>query len=186
MLRMHNGAAELVDAWELRGVTLVIVVVAGPEEHEPAAVHLFGALLIGRDRPGVGRRIPVRRANVAVEPDVTVDAVLVCGGGQVLADMRAVGHAFRPRPRLPREAQREDGAVGADTRIAEQVPGAADLIAPLQDDVAGPRVALADAVGRAQAREAGADDDDVEVSAVLGCRRAHDHQTRTLAVVDEL
>ena len=104
---------------------------------------------------------------MAVEPDVAVDAVLVGGGGQVLADVFAVGDAFLPRPRLERKAQRENAAVGTHPGVAEQVPRPADARAPLQDGVGQARVALGDPIGRVDAGDAGADDDDVEVP-VLG------------------
>src|SRR5271168_2936764 len=100
---------------------------------------------------------------MAVEPDVLVDAVLVRRGIQILPDVHPIGHPFFARPRLPREAQGEDAAVRAHARVAEKVPGATDLLASLQDDVAGPGIALGDAVSRAQAREARAYDDDVNV-----------------------
>ena len=88
---------------------------------------------------------------MGVEPDVLVDAVLVRGSVQVLADVNPVGNPFFPGPRLPWEAQGEDAAVGAHARVAEQIPRAADLLTPLENDVAGPGVTFGDAVGRAQA-----------------------------------
>src|ERR1700722_9596329 len=169
---MDYRAVELVEAREVRGVAPVVVVVAGPEEQEPAAVGFFGSVLLGGDGPGVVRGVPVRRADVGVEPDVRIDAVLVRGDAQVLPDVHAVGDPFRSGPRLPRKTQGEDAAVRAHTRVAEQVPGAADLLASLQDDVAGSRIALGDAVSRAQAREARADDDDVNVCR-FGWRQGH-------------
>src|SRR5882757_4017506 len=172
VLWMNNRALELVEAGEVWGVALVVVVVAGPEEEEAAAVGLFGPVLLGGDGPGVVRGVPVRRADVGAEPDVLIDAVLVRGGVQVLPDVLAVGHPFWAGPRLPREAQGEDAAVRAHARVAEQVPGAADLLAALQDDVAGSGIALGDAVSRAQAREARADDDDVNVCR-FGWRHGH-------------
>src|SRR5262249_7807889 len=84
------------------------------------------------------------------------------------ADVGAVGDAFFPGPRLVREAQREDAAVGADAREAKEVPGAADVGASLEDGEGVAGVALLDAVRGADARDACADDDDVEV---LGVRR---------------
>src|SRR6202046_1441592 len=172
VLWMNYRAVELVEAREVRGVALVVVVVAGPEEEEAAAVGLFGPVLLGGDGPGVVPGVPVRRADVGAEPDVLIDAVLVRGGVQVLPDVLAVGPPFRAGPRLPWEAQREDAAVRAHPRVAEQVPGAADLLASLQDDIAGPGIALGDAVSRAQAREARADDDDINVCR-FGWRHGH-------------
>src|ERR1700733_3258525 len=55
VLWMNNRAVELVEAGEVRGVALVVVVVPGPEEEEAAAVGLFGPALLGGDGPGVGR-----------------------------------------------------------------------------------------------------------------------------------
>ena len=151
VLRMYDHAAELFDAGEVRGVALVVVVVAAGEEHEPAAVEPARAVVFDRDRPGVGGGIPVCRADVAVELDVAVDAVLVCGGRHVLADVLGVGDAFLAGPRLPRKGQREHTAIGAHPGVAEQIPRAADLCAPLHDGVGQVGVALAEPVGRAEA-----------------------------------
>src|SRR3984957_1410967 len=148
VLWMNNRAVELVEARKVRDVALVVVVVAGPEEQEAAAVGLFGPVLLGGDGPGVVRGVPVRRADVGVEPDVLIHTVLVCSGVQVLPDVLAVGPPFWAGPRLPREAQGEDAAVRAHARGADQAPGAADLLASLQDDVAGSRIALGDPVSR--------------------------------------
>lgn len=105
---------------------------------------------------------------MGVELDVAVDAVFVGGGGQVLADVLAVGDAFLPGPRLVGKGQREDAAVGPHARIAKQIPGAADPFAALQDRVGHLRVALGDPIGRAEAGDAGADDDDIDVAGILG------------------
>ena len=173
VLGVDHGATELLDAGELRGVALVVVVVAAAEVDEPAAVLLFRttlrAVLLHRDRPGVGRRVPVRCAHVAVEPDVPVDSVLVRGVAQVLADVGAVGDALLPGPRLEGEGQREDTAVGAHAWVPKQIPGTADPLASLQDGVRQVWVALGDPVGRVEAGDSGADDDDVEVVGL--CRR---------------
>src|ERR1700730_6422136 len=100
---------------------------------------------------------------MAVELDVAVYAVLACGGGEVFADVVAVGHALLAGPRLERKRQREHAAVGPNAGVAEQIPGAADLRAPLQDGVGRAGIALGDPVGRVDAGDARADDDDVEV-----------------------
>ncbi len=178
-LRVHERALELLDARKFGSVALVVVVVAAAEEHEPGAIHLPAAVVIDMDRPGVGGRVPVRGAYVAAEPDAPVDAMLVCGRLEVFADVATVGHALFPGPRRPREAQREDAAVTANTGVSEQVPGAADLAATLQDDVAQAGVALGDAVGGSDPGDTCADDDDVEEPGggagrvVPGGRRGH-------------
>src|SRR5579884_2230481 len=112
---------------------------------------------------------------------MAVDAILVRGRDQVFPYVHPVGHAFFAGPRLIGEGQREDAAVRAHTGVAEQVPGATDLLAPLQDDVADAWVALSNAVGGAQPRDPGADDHDVEVLGRIGgvgVQGSHAHQTR--------
>ena len=63
----------------------------------------------------------------------SVDAVL--GGGllHVVEDRGAVGDRLRLAPGLEAVAERVHVAVGADARIAEEVPGAAHRRAPFED-----------------------------------------------------
>src|SRR4051794_5280203 len=87
---------------------------------------------------------------------------------EVLPDVLAVGDHLRPGPRFPREAQRENVAVRTDTGIAEQIPRTAQPGTSLQNRVRKMRVLLEDAVGSADARYPGADDQHV---AELGHRQ---------------
>jgi hypothetical protein len=160
---MDDGARKILQPREIRQVRLVVVVVAGAEEQEPAAVGLRHAVDVRDDRPGVGGRIPVGRNDTGVEADVLLDAVLARGLGQVLADVIALGDVLGARPRLVGIAQREDVAVGPDTGIAVDVPRAADPCPPFQHRVGQLRVLLVDAVGRADPGDARADDQNVGV-----------------------
>ena len=169
-LRVHHRAGEVGQAGEFRGVGLGVVVVAGAEEHQAAAVGLALAVLGDVHRPGVGGRVPVRRGHRGVEADVRVDAVLAGGALHVVTDLIAVGHVFVATPRLPRPAEREDRGVRAHARVAEQVPGAADAVALFEDDVTGGRIGLGESVGRPDPGDSGADDDDV-VGAGVGLNR---------------
>src|SRR5579885_3602328 len=156
---MHHFAGEVFDSGKRRGVGVVVVVVTGTEKHEPASVSLIflvsRTVLFGSKGPGIGGRIPVGGTHVGVETDVLVNVVLASGVGQVLPDMFAVDDHLRAGPRLPREAQRVDIAVGSHTRIAEQVPCPAQALPSLQDHKAKLRVALPDAVGCADSRDTG-------------------------------
>jgi hypothetical protein len=101
------------------------------------------------------------------EADVLFDPVLARGLADVVADLLAGGDRVFVAPRLKRVPERVHVRVGADAGIAEQVPGAADRLAGLQD-----RVALAGAVALqvgagADAGEAGADDQNVDVLAMV-------------------
>src|SRR4051812_44213131 len=98
-----------------------------------------------------------------VETDVLVDAVIGCGFAHVIENARTVGDRLRLGPRPERIAEREHVAVGADARIAKQIPRAADAVAALEDDVALARAFLLQVPAGANAGQAGADDQHVEM-----------------------
>ena len=124
---------------------------------------------LGLHGPARLRRRPRRALDAMVEADLLVDAVLGRGLAHIVQDPRPVGDRLRLGPRLERIAEREHVAVGADAGIAKQVPGAADAVAALQDDVALARAFLLQVIARADAGQAGADDQDVE----MFCRVGH-------------
>ena len=98
-----------------------------------------------------------------MKADFLLDAVLGRGLTHVVQDPRPVGDRLGLDPRLERITQREHVKVGADAGIAEQVPGAADAVAALENDVALAGALLLQVIARADAGQAGADDQDVEV-----------------------
>ena len=73
--------------------------------------------------------------------------------------------AFSDGPRLEPESEGEHVGVRADARVLEQVPGAAEVLAALQDRVALGRAAVLQMPGGADAGDAGSHDDDVEMFA---------------------
>ena len=93
--------------------------------------------------------------------DVPVDA----RDGRRLANVIAERFPARDdlllRPRAPRETKGVEVRVGADARVAEEVPGAADAVARFEDGVRGGGEVALQAVGGVDARDTGADDDDV-------------------------
>ncbi len=90
---------------------------------------------------------------------------------EVIEDRGCVGDRLLVPPRLEIEAQRVHVAVGADAGIAEQVPGAAKLHAPFDDDE-GPAGALhAHVGGHADARNARAHDQHIEIGGIVGHAR---------------
>src|SRR5262245_23851073 len=98
-----------------------------------------------------------------MKPDIPVDAVLGRGLPHIVEDVRPVRDRLRLGPRLEGIAEREHVAVGADAGIAKQIPGAADAVAPLQDDVALARALFLQMIAGADAGQARADDKDVEM-----------------------
>src|SRR6185295_16012959 len=95
--------------------------------------------------------------------DMPVDAVLARRFLYVLEDRRAVGECFYVEPRLEAIAERMHVAVGAHAGIAKQVPRAADRVARFEQHERLCRALLAQVHRGADAGEASADDDDVEM-----------------------
>ena len=87
------------------------------------------------DGPQVGGGVEVRGQHLGTEPDVGHDAEVAGRVLQVLTDLVSFGDQPVTLPRIPREAEREDVRVAADTRIGEQVPGAADPFPVFQDHI---------------------------------------------------
>ena len=97
------------------------------------------------------------------EAHLLVDARLARGLAHVLEDRRAVRERLLVRPRPEAVAERLHVRVRAHARVAEQVPGAADRLARLEDRVGEPGQAVLQMVGGADPGQTGADDHDVEV-----------------------
>ena len=165
VLRMDDGAAEVLGARELRRIALVVVVVAaGREEERGGDLDLFPAPVDAK-RPAVVGVGPVRGDDLLAVADVLVDAVLGDGLLEVGHDRRPVGDRLLGRPRLEPESEGEHVGVRADAWVLEQVPRAAEVLAALQDRVALGRAAVLQMPGGADAGDTGSHDDDVEVFA---------------------
>ena len=136
-------------------------------------LHQLGSALaraaFGLHGPARVRRRPRRPLDPMVEADFLVDAVLGGGLAHVIQNPRPVGDRLRLGPRLERIAQREHVAVGADAGIAKQIPGAADAVAALEDDVALAGAFLLQVKTRADAGQPGADDQDIDMFGLRGC-----------------
>ena len=167
-LRMHDTAGEIRRARKFRRVAFLVSVVARTHEQEVAGeAHDLGRALaraaLGLHGPARVRRRPRRPLDPVVIADLLVDAVLGRGLADVVQDPRPVGDRLGLDPRLERIAEREHVGVGADAGIAKQVPGAADGVAALEDDVALAGTFLLQVEARADSGQAGADDQHVEM-----------------------
>ncbi len=163
VLRMDDGALEVVVALEGRQVALVVVVVTAAREQERARHLALLAVVVDGERPSIVGVRPLGGQHPVAVADVFVDAVLRRGLFDVGLDRRTVGDRCRRLPRLEPEAQGEHVRVGTNPGVAEQVPGATQVGAALQDRVALGRAAVLQMPRRADAGDAGADDDNVEV-----------------------
>jgi hypothetical protein len=164
-LWVHDPPAEAVHAREVGLVAAVVAVVAAAGEDEPRGDldHLARVGALRGDVPASVVAAPVGRGDPVVEPDVLVDAALGGGVLDVAQDRLAVGDGLVAVPGAEGVAQRVHVGVGADAGVPEQVPGAPDGTACLEDGVGGPGALGLDVVAGADARQPRADDEDVEV-----------------------
>src|SRR5688572_19878947 len=104
MLGMDDLASEAIEALELRGVALVVAVVAAGAEQPPRGHRERLPRLLDLDGPQ--RALAVERCalHLVAEADVAVDAVLAGGLLDVGLDRGPVGDRLLPRPRLERVA----------------------------------------------------------------------------------
>src|SRR5260363_58515 len=105
--------------------------------------------------------------------DVTAEVVLVDHVAHIFEDLFG-RRDRRSDPRLEAVAERMQIAVGADAGIAMRAPGAAKTVLALQDDEAGLRHLPGKLIGTADARDAGADDQHVEMFSRLRGRSLPD------------
>jgi hypothetical protein len=128
--------------------------------------------ILDRDRPAFVLGRPVGGQHPLAVTDVLVDAGFGGGLPEVLEDQLAVADQLRRLPRLELVAEGEAVGVRTDTWIAEEVPGAAEVVAHLED--------LEGLVGHlhlemargADAGETGADDQNVDIAG-SGFGRGH-------------
>src|SRR5436305_3318069 len=98
-----------------------------------------------------------------LEADLAVDSVLARGFPDVAEDRAPVGDRSVTGPGPERVAKRVHVRVRADARVAEQLPGSTDRAPGLEDRVALLRALGLEVISRADPREAGPDDEYVDV-----------------------
>ncbi len=133
LLGMNHGTLEIGYAREVGRVAALVAVVAAAHE-EKVAGELLGAIgAVHLERPGRRGRVPAGGAQAVVESDMRKDVVLLRRFPHVLPDGRSVGDGLRIPPGFEVVAEGVHVAVGADPRIAEQVPGPSDGIARFEN-----------------------------------------------------
>ena len=164
-LRVHQRPGVVPDALEVGQVAVVVPVVPATSEDE-ARREMEDLVRVGplrRDVPArLGRR-PVCRDDPVVEADMGVDAGLGGGVLDVLEDGVPVRNGPLAPPGPERVAQRVHVGVGANARVAEQIPRPSDGVASFEDGVGGPGTLRLEIVRGTDTRQPGTDDQDVEV-----------------------
>ena len=163
-LRVDDLALELGLTLPRGPVALAVIVITAAHVEEAAGE----GGLVGGDRPARGLAVPRGVCHLVAEADVLVDAMLGRGFADVAADRRAVGDGLGRFPRLEAIAQRVHVGIRADAGITEQIPGAADGVAAFQDGIGFVRAILLQMNRRANARQAGANNQNVEISGTHG------------------
>ena len=129
-----------------------------------------GRLVQSRHRPAALGAGPLGGQHLQAVVDLVVDPELGSGVGDVLLDRRAVGEDLHVHPRTELEPEGVHVGVRTDTGIAEQVPRAADPLAPLEHGDGLVRQRGLQVTRRADTGQARADDQDVEVWCGHGIR----------------
>ena len=164
-LRMQDRTLEPLASGEFGCVSPAVAVIARANQHEIARERdcLARVNFFNFDRPRRSFARPRRFLHAMPAADVPVDAVLARGFLHVFEDRGAVGDCFCVEPRLEAVAERVHVAVRAHAGIAKQVPRAADRVARFEQHERLSRALLAQVHRCADAGEACADDDDVEM-----------------------
>ena len=162
---MHHPPLELRQPRKIGGVAVGVVVVAGAHPQKIAAQlpSLFGRPALHSEQPACLRAGPGRFHHPVAQVDMRQQPMLAGGVLEVLQDGRAVGYRLAIGPGLKRVAQGVHVRVRTHARVAKQVPGAAQALAPFQNGKALTRAALLQVHCAANARQTRAHNQGVKV-----------------------
>ncbi|CCH78510.1 hypothetical protein BN12_30036 [Nostocoides japonicum T1-X7] len=191
VLWVDDDAGEIVAPGELGREALVVAVVARRGE-DPTGPDRGGA---GSPRGGVGHlegegplRVlggPLRADHAMTEPDQRGEVVLGDRLAQVVQDERRIGDGVLVAPRLELVAEGVQVGVGPDSGVAEQVPRAADALAPFEDDDRLAGELAVEVCRRTDPGDPRTDDHDVELLDLVRDLSRHCHQLPYGPLVDE-
>src|SRR5690242_6214979 len=168
-LRMNDPALEIFCPLPSRGVALrmPIIALAHPQK---AGGEGRGFTAVGLDRldgPTVGLVRPTRRNNIVTVSNMLIEFVFGDHLAHVGPYLRST-RDWRARPRLESIAERVKIAVGTDARIAVRKPRTAKALLGFENDEAGTRKLFRQMIRAANAGNAGADDQHIEMLHRLG------------------
>src|ERR1700741_3162450 len=98
-----------------------------------------------------------------LETDMTVDAEFLRGLAQIVEDRRSIGNRLRFFPWAERVGEGEHVGVGTNAGKAEQVPGATNRRASLENHVSLAGTSRLQTVAGPDSGKTGTDDHDIEV-----------------------
>ena len=149
---------------EMGAVGSVVAIIAGAAMQEAALVLAF--LAAGKPRrykPSLGLAAPFHANDPAAVSYPFVDAVFFCGVANVLQDIGAIGYRLAARKRLKAVSERVHVRVATDARIPKKIPCATRCLPALQDDHGLAGAIFPEPARSADAGQASADNDHVEI-----------------------
>src|SRR5579883_2124815 len=166
-LRMDDAAAELLHAGPFRRVAfgMPIIAMAHPEEVRGEGDALTAVDLLCFNGPETGLAGPLRRQDTMPVANVFRETVLPDHLAHIRENFRC-SRDRRPDPGLEAVAEGMQIGIGADTGIFVREPGAAKALLRFQDHKARIRQLPGQVIGAADAGDAGADDQHIEM---FGC-----------------
>lgn len=179
-LRMHRVAVEVLYAGNARRHGLLVAVVAGAHDDPFGVVDDPRGLVadVDIDDPPLLVAPPVHANHLVPVSDLLVDAKLLSRLVQVGHDALARRNGLLGLPWVELEAQRVQVRVGAHARVAKLTPCSPELMAALENGKGRVGQLCLHAVCGVDARDAAADDEDVQVRGVAVHADAARLQTR--------
>ena len=164
---MNDLPLECLFVWKCRAVAFVVAVIAGAREQETCLVMLLLliTLCVGKQRDHIPPPMfagPVGGYHATLEANVMNGARVFGNFLDIALDVRAVGDGLAVGPGLVTVAEGIHVRIGADARVAEQIPGSADRRAALQYQIALVGALTAQCMCGADARQACADDKNIQ------------------------
>ena len=164
MLCMEHSAFVIVDTLKVRGISLFVVVVSGAIENKLAAycdlLPCIGKLR--RNQPAFVGAGPVGGDDLMVVANMLLYVILSSCLANLVENFVAIGDNRTVMPGLETVTIGVHVAVGANARVAKQIPGAAADGAGFEDHKAVVRAIAAQLTGTADAGKASADNQHID------------------------
>src|SRR5690242_230295 len=165
LLRMHYRTAEAFDAWPLRRISALVVVVSSAEVEKVASeIDRRGPILyLHGQNPALGLRRPGGTSHAVTISNGLIYTKLTRCLMDVTKNSRTISDRFRVAPRTEAIPERVHVGIRAHAWISKQIPRSAHHIAALEDEKGFSRTLHLQMTTRTNPRQARAYDDDVEV-----------------------